>query len=114
MADDDVYGIALAEARIPSWWPLGVAVLVLAQLIATLRKRKDIEDATASAVEVATVLAERAREGDQRDDRVTELTISMEDMTRTMVDYGKASMRLAAASLVVAVAALVVAILVAA
>jgi hypothetical protein len=107
--DDDAYGIALAEARIPRWWPLGVAVLVFAQLVATLRKRKDVDAAVKSAREVVVVLAERAKEGDARNDQMAELTANTESMTRTMVVYGRISMGIATASLIVAVVALVLA-----
>jgi hypothetical protein len=107
--DDDSYGIALADARIPKWWAFGAALLSLAQLWATWRKRGYIEDAVGSAVEVAEVLGQRARESDERADRMAALAEEMNDMTVSMKRYAQVSTATAAASLIVAVVALVLA-----
>lgn len=114
MSDDhDKWGTRLADVRVPSWYGAYAVLLVLSALVGALRKRKAWNEAGVSIREAAAVLTERMVEGDQRDERVADLTEQMATMTERMESYGRTSVKLAAASLAVALAALVVAVVVA-
>lgn len=93
----------MADVRVPSWYGLGVFMLVLATLYRSLRGRREWSKAEVSIGEASRLLTERMVESDQRDERMAELTERMES-------YGRTSVKLARVSLVVAVAALMVAI----
>ena len=107
---DDDWGVRLADVRVPSWYYLYALALTLASLVGTLRKRRAWGEASRSAREVTSALAERMVEGDRRDQRVAELTEHMADLTQRMESYGRTSVKLARASLAVAMTALIVAI----
>jgi hypothetical protein len=107
--DDDDWGTRLADVRVPSWYGLGVLVLLVARLIRGRLDSREWTKAEASIGEATTLLAERMVEGDKRDERVAELTESMASMTKRMEQYGRTSVKLAAASLLIALAALAVA-----
>jgi hypothetical protein len=99
--------------RVPSWYGLGVLVLLVARLIGGRLDKRDWTKAEASVREARTLLAERMADGDRRDERVAELTESTAAMTKRMEQYGRRSVKRATASLLVAVAALAVAVVVA-
>jgi len=111
--DDNDWGTRLADVRVPSWYALGVLVVLVARLIRDRLDTRDWTTAEASIQEATTLLAERMAEGDRRDERVAELTESTAAITKRMEQYGRTSVKLAAASLLVAVAALAVAVAVA-
>jgi hypothetical protein len=108
---DDRWGTRLRDLRVPSWSVPGVASLVFAWLYRTLRDRREIDAASDALAKAATLLAERMKQGDERDAQMLELTDRLEAMTRTLVNFTKASLAIAAVSLTVAAAALIVAII---
>lgn len=107
--DDDEWGIRLADARIPSWWSGGVSVLVFAALYRSLRDRRRWAEAETSITKATAVLAQRMKEGDERDARIAELTERMESYGRTSVALTRASLAVAVVALIVAVVAVILA-----
>jgi hypothetical protein len=105
--DGDEWATRLADVHGPSWYGLGLVVLLIARLVRDPLEKRDWAKAEASVREAATVLAERMAEGDKRDDRMAELTESIAAMTKRTDSFGRTSVNLAAALAVAVVVAVV-------
>lgn len=76
--EDEQWGVRLADIRLPRAWPVPV---LAALFLARRQQSRELRDLEAANRDLAQLIAQRWREGDDREDRLIALTNTLTRLT---------------------------------